>query len=931
MHEKYLPERYFPLVGAISRHPRYKNKRTMDPQVKCYLDEKDLCSSEYWGLPVPNAEAAYKSLAKYGKDILFMTNKQVRGMNQAWMWTEKHFYPYMGNSRVRTLEEVIAKLDMQTSTGAPFNLFYPTKAEIFEACGPLIMEWLKDDWEVLANDPLWTCLCTNSLKEEIRPTEKTLLNKIRTFTAMALDLTVHGNRLFADMNERMNDSHLKTASMVGMSPYEGNWNRMFHKLNVFKNGYALDESEYDSSLRNYLMWGCAKLRWSMLRSEDRTPENLQRLKTIYRNLINSLVISPDGVLVLKLTGNPSGSPNTINDNTLILYTLMAYAWIMNCPNEPNYEEFEDNTAKVLVGDDNTWTVSDYAHPFYNARTVIAEWKLIGVTTTTDCLEPRLAEELDFLSAHTVFLKGQAIPVYDRDKLMTSMLYAPRKHLTPATTLQRAAALLTVGWTDIPFRKFCRELIDWLLLKYDKTMAEDEVWILAKCGILSDERLFHLFMGKTELYLDKQGFNSIRKRRKIMKPNKLLIMNSLNQNNVNSGSKRRNRKRGNKGRNPQAIRTKTEVIPWSRESVAIIKKRKQVKKRRNRKEKDFTGLATKNATPSLSKEFIVSEDEFLLDVTTLHTDIFEVLISLGVNPGNATLFPWLARLAQNYEKYEFEYLTFYFKHAVSQFNAQGAAGKLIMAFDTDAADGPPGTKTAMEDMLPHADSMMSQDLFLNIPRSLLRPKYMDARFIRHNVSVGSNDIKTYDVGNFHLAASGLSNVGNVGELHVKYRVRLMVPRLSEAVELAPNNRVCSMWQGAVIPVSGGPLAAIASWQDITDGGGANNGVTNDGESFNFTGAPGNYMITCNVNLLNSSGIRDADISISKNGAEIVPATYRPRMMVELTSVTDYPTEFALTQTVFVHMNSNDNIRISQQCTFNGGGTPRVYATAVLQAV
>ena len=145
-----------------------------------------------------------------------------------------------------------------------------------------------------------------------------------------------------------------------MSPYGGNWDRLYRKLNVFDNGYALDESEYDSSLRSYMMWGCARLRWKMLRAEDRTPANLQRIKVYYRNLINSLVVTAEGVLVFKLTGNPSGSVNTINDNTLILYALLAYAWIRTCGPNPNYSEYENNTAKILVGDDNTWTVSDWA-------------------------------------------------------------------------------------------------------------------------------------------------------------------------------------------------------------------------------------------------------------------------------------------------------------------------------------------------------------------------------------------------------------------------------------------------------------------------------------------------------------------------------------------------------------------------------------------
>jgi len=406
----------------------------------------------------------------------------------------RQFYPYMKDARIVSLVEAVDRLDMSTSSGCPFNQEFVTKREVFEG-DPDILPWLQEDWDRLAYDEKWTTIFSNSLKEELRTDEKILDNSIRTFLAGALDTTVHGTRLFVDMNEKLYASYLKSASTVGMSPLKGNWEQLYQKLKIFPNGYALDESQYDSSLRAFLMWGCARFRYECLREEDRTIENLARIKTYYRNLVNTMVLTPEGILLLKKLGNPSGSVDTVSDNTLILYWLLAYAWIATAPSEyQNYQSFEEHTAKALLGDDNTWTVSDAAHCFYNGASVIDVWKLVGITTTTDSLKPRPADELDFLSAHTVFLNGIAVPLYDRNKLLKSIFYAPQKRITPAVTLQRVTNLLQIGWTDIPFRKFCRDLTNWLLDKYDRVLRDDQTWIQAKCGIKTDAEYFALFTG-----------------------------------------------------------------------------------------------------------------------------------------------------------------------------------------------------------------------------------------------------------------------------------------------------------------------------------------------------------------------------------------------------------------------------------------------------
>jgi len=904
-HDAHLKGMYFPIVAQMRRFPRYTNKRIVDPQLKCYLDEKKIDILPGWGLPKPNQGAAYKSLAKYGKDILPMSPQDVQDMNTAWDWVERQFGPCMQNSKVISLEEAITHLDMATSTGGPFNIHYPVKKEMFEK-DPLMIEWLAGDWEVLASDSEWTCICTNSLKEEMRTQEKLDENSIRTFTAMANDCTVHGTRLFVDMNERMYASHLSTASAVGLSPLKGNWNRLYHKLKRFNKGYALDESQYDSSLRVFLMWGCAQFRWRMLRKEDQTPANFNRVKTMYRNLINTLILTPEGILVFKKTGNPSGSVNTISDNTLILYCLLAYAWIKTSRNQPemeSYEAFEEETAKALVGDDNTWTVSDEAHEFYNATTVIAVWKTLGITTTTDSMEPRVPEDLDFLSARTVFLDGIAVPLYERAKLMNSLLYAPKKNITPATTLERTAAMMTIGWTDIPFRKFCRDVMEWLVKKYEPVLYDDPRWILAKCQIQTDNTYYALFTGK-RVPMRPQSYLETQERLEMLDKSSMNgAIGRKGQGRKPKTNKRRrlrprNRKGGPNGPNPSSA-VRQNRVPRRRNGTS--------RRRQGRRLADPSAIgAGKNSTSRLTgRSCTIAEDEYIAEVIGPGTGANFNNVAYSINPGQVSTFPWLSKIAAQWEKYHFNSLEFYYKPEVTGFATAGQSGKVILSVDFDASDAPPASKQQMEDTMPHADGMPAVTTRMPLMARQLHALY-PTLYVRPGGLPGASDIKTYDAGNFNIATQGLnSNGATLGELRVKYNVTLSVPVLESTTTAPANNSV------VVFNSNAGEALTTAQFLQlllVTETGSL--GAVNTAGSIVLPA--GNYKWDVRVQFVGASTttISGALIKLAKNGTaingvaspEIIPTSGTTLSQCELSDVG------------FVSMNGTDALTLSAFATF-----------------
>jgi uncharacterized protein YeaC (DUF1315 family) len=464
----------------------------MDMQVAQFeSDTEKSVDRSNWGLPEPNRPASYTSLGKYAKGIPALDDSQVEALNKSFQWMERCFAPYMQGSRVKSQEEAVVGLDKTTSPGFPWTRKYAKKRAMCEEWKDF-EKYMGDDWDRLRNKR-YVAVFGNSLKEEVRPRVKIDANSIRTFTAGPIEMTIHGNRLFEDMNERFYASHLQSPSVVGFSPLKRGWDALIRKLKKHPNGFALDESQYDSSLRAYMMWAVAEFRWRMLRSEDQTPEMKERLLSYYRNLVNTMIITSDGVFVLKQGGNPSGSVNTISDNTLILFILLAYGWIMVVPDELcNYEAFCRETSLALCGDDNTWTVSDVAVPFFNARALIEVWDHIGVTTTTDCMDPRPVDELDFLSAFTVYIDGVAVPLYNREKLLTSLLYS-RHPDDAAFTLVRACALLRIAWADVQMRDYLKELITWLVQRFGPVLSGTNEWRLAMTQIPTEFDLRQLFL------------------------------------------------------------------------------------------------------------------------------------------------------------------------------------------------------------------------------------------------------------------------------------------------------------------------------------------------------------------------------------------------------------------------------------------------------
>lgn len=155
----------------------------------------------------------------------------------------------------------------------------------------------------------------------------------------------------------------------------------------------------------------------------------------------------------------------------------------------------------------------------------------------------------------------------------------------------------------------------------------------------------------------------------------------------------------------------------------------------------------------------------------------------INPGNPLLFPWLSKIADNFEEFEFLGLIFEFKSmsasAVGSTNT--GLGTLIMATDYDVVDANYATKQEME----IADFSTSDAPCYHQYHPVEcdpRQNVMKKMFVQNATTLAGypDDPRFSVLGNFQIATQGVQSSSTVGELWVSYHVKLSKPQLARGL-------------------------------------------------------------------------------------------------------------------------------------------------------
>jgi len=181
----------------------------------------------------------------------------------------------------------------------------------------------------------------------------------------------------------------------------------------------------------------------------------------------------------------------------------------------------------------------------------------------------------------------------------------------------------------------------------------------------------------------------------------------------------------------------------------------------------------------SKGVIIRHKEYLFDVPASAPLITEVF---PLNPGQAKTFPWLSRVAQNFEEWvprgiAFEYRT---TSGDSFSGISPALGSIIMCTQYNALNGNFVTKAQMENYEGAVSCKPSVNM-LHAVECKKSQTVMDSLFIRSGEIQAGGDLRLYDLGKTQVAVVGGQPAvagALLGELWITYEVELRKPKIPE---------------------------------------------------------------------------------------------------------------------------------------------------------
>lgn len=229
-----------------------------------------------------------------------------------------------------------------------------------------------------------------------------------------------------------------------------------------------------------------------------------------------------------------------------------------------------------------------------------------------------------------------------------------------------------------------------------------------------------------------------------------------------------------------------VVLTQKTLQSMIKKQNppptRVPRRRNRPRNNgnninYTTKTTYKQIPSTFTSF--TQNSKVLTVNISHRELVTAvdgsvafnLDSFGVNPGRASVFPWLSGVALSFEEYRFRKLEFHYVNSCGT----ATTGSVALAFCYDPDNLDATSMTEVNNISPSVISSAYSPVCLKVPVNRLN---QTLHYVRYAEEV--DDLKEYDIGSLFVVTEGQAAAGIVGNVFVDYTVELIRPTTNHEI-------------------------------------------------------------------------------------------------------------------------------------------------------
>jgi len=173
---------------------------------------------------------------------------------------------------------------------------------------------------------------------------------------------------------------------------------------------------------------------------------------------------------------------------------------------------------------------------------------------------------------------------------------------------------------------------------------------------------------------------------------------------------------------------------------------------------------------------VTHREFIGNLLVGTTN-FALVVDEWINPGNVTLFPWMANIAKNYEDYTILTMMIHYVPLCPT----TTLGQVVMQIDYDASDQTPISLSAMLNSQNAVTFAPYAEKKLFSTRQQLNKAYK-SRFVDAAEQIPPNtDPKTLHAGILYVVTEGVESGTTCGALWIEYQIHLKTPQVKSGAQ------------------------------------------------------------------------------------------------------------------------------------------------------